>query len=63
MDIYFTIDHEGNVTIDNVEGVEGDTCLDVTRVFEKALGLVKESSRKRTDKNPPIKKCTSLKKS
>jgi hypothetical protein len=46
--IVFKINKEGNVTIDKVEGYGAD-CLDATKMLERALGKVDESSRRMTD--------------
>jgi hypothetical protein len=46
--IIFKINKEGNVSIDKVEGY-GSSCLDTTRIIERALGQSDESSRRITD--------------
>jgi hypothetical protein len=46
--IEFSIDTEGNVKIDKLEGY-GSGCLETTKFLENALGEVDESSRKLTD--------------
>lgn len=42
--IDFTIDEEGNVSIE-VKGVAGADCEKLTREIEEALGIVSERSR------------------
>lgn len=44
----FTIDLEGNLSIDKLEGY-GDGCKDATELFERRLGVPDESTRKFTD--------------
>jgi hypothetical protein len=52
--IVFKVNKEGNVSIDEVEGY-GSSCLDVTKLLEKALGKADESSREFTDEyNDPV---------
>jgi GTP cyclohydrolase III len=45
--IVFKVNNEGHVTIDKLEGY-GSGCLDATKMLERALGMVDESSRKMT---------------
>jgi hypothetical protein len=52
--IVFNVNKEGNVTIADVEGY-GSSCLDVTKMLEKALGKADEASRAFTDEyNDPV---------
>jgi len=46
--IVFQVSKDGNVSISKLEGY-GDTCLDTTKMLERALGKADESSRKMTD--------------
>lgn len=46
--LVFKIDKEGNVLIDKVEGF-GSSCLEATKIIERALGIVDESTRKFTE--------------
>jgi hypothetical protein len=56
--IVFKIDREGSVKIDKLEGY-GGSCLDVTKMLERALGGADESSRKFTEEyNEPSETST-----
>jgi len=46
--IEFSIDVEGNVKIEKLEGY-GSGCLETTKFLEKSLGAADESSRQYTD--------------
>jgi hypothetical protein len=46
--IVFSINKEGNVTINKIEGY-GSSCLETTKFLEKRLGIADESSRQFTD--------------
>jgi hypothetical protein len=46
--IVFKIGKDGNVSITNLEGY-GDSCLETTKMLERALGTADESTRKMTD--------------
>jgi len=50
----FTIDKEGNLSIDKLEGF-GEGCADFTAPLEKRMGIPDESSRKFTEEyNEPV---------
>ena len=52
--ILFNINKEGNVSIAEVEGY-GSSCLEATKMLEKALGKADEASREFTDEyNEPL---------
>lgn len=46
--IVFKIGKDGNVSIDKLEGY-GSSCLDTTKMLERALGKADEDSRRMTD--------------
>jgi hypothetical protein len=46
--IVFKIGQDGNVSIDKLEGY-GSTCLDTTKMLERALGKADENTRRMTD--------------
>jgi len=44
-EIKIEIDQDGNVTL-NINGVQGNLCLDETRKLEQELGLVEKREKK-----------------
>lgn len=46
--IIFKIGKDGNVSVDKLEGY-GSSCLDATKMLERALGKADETTRKMTD--------------
>lgn len=52
--IEFSIDVDGNVKIEKLEGY-GSSCVEATKFLEKSLGVADEASRQYTDEiNKPI---------
>lgn len=52
--IEFSIDVDGNVKIEKLEGY-GSGCVEATKFLEKSLGVADEASRQYTDEiNKPI---------
>lgn len=50
----FKINNDGNVSLDNVEGY-GSSCVEATKMIERALGKADESTRRTTDEyNDPV---------